>query len=273
MVLDHRYHRLTLARAYLSQAIYPIQWTIDAPFRLADFIQHFTNSHHGLMKENEMLRQQHFLQEGRLQRLMSLEAENIQLHALLQAAPRTGHSLRAAEILQVDDDPFNHRVILNKGDLDGVFVGQPIIDEIGIVGEIIEVLQSTSRALLVTDASHALPVENVRNGVRGIIVGTGAIDNLQLQYVPTTADIQVGDTLVSSGLGGRFPPGYPVAVVSEVSKDAGESFAVIRAMPKAHLDRGRQVLLIQNNMAEPKGTMTSPTTTAVETNSVREENE
>lgn len=247
MVLDHRYHQLDQVRGYLSQAIYPIQWTIDAPFRIKNFICEFAQTHYRLVKENQTIKEQQLMQEGRLQRLFSLEAENKYLRALLQASPKKGDILKGAEIIQVDPDPFNHRIFLNKGKKDGVFIGQPIIDAKGVIGEVIEVFDSNSRALLVTDASHAVPVENLRNGVRGILVGVGALDSLQLQYVPTTADIQVGDILMTSGLGGRFPAGYPVAVVIDVSKDAGESFAVIRAVPKADLDRGRQVLLVQNN--------------------------
>lgn len=252
MVLDHRYHQLDQVRGYLSQTTFPFQWVVDAPFRLTETVREYITSHHALLAENETLRQQQLLQEGHLQRLLALEAENTQLRTLLKASPREGETLSVAEILKVDSDPFIHRIIINKGEQDNVFVGQPIIDASGVMGEIIEVYPFTSRAILLTDTSHAIPVESVRNGVRGIAVGTGAIDSLQLQHVPTTADLKVGDVLVTSGLGGRFPSGYPVGTITDVSKDAGESFAVVRVKPSAYLDRGRQVLLILRKAGEEK---------------------
>lgn len=252
MILDHRYHHLKQLREFLSNAAYPLQWAVHIPVELNQNLQKYFSGHHSLLSENQSLKEKIFEQEGRLQRLLAVEAENHQLRSLLQASPKGGETLSVTEILKVDSDPFHHRILLNKGAREGVYVGQPIIDEQGVVGEIIDVFWLSSRAILVTDASHAIPVENLRNGTRGIAVGTGAIDNLQLQHVPTTADLQVGDVLVTSGLGGRFPAGYPVGKITEISKDAGESFAVVRVKPMAHLDRGRHLLLIQQKIEDQK---------------------
>jgi len=245
MVCDHRYHRLGEIRDTLSLGVYPLQWIVDAPLRFSHKIQGYFQTHRDLMQENEQLREAQLIQSGRLQQFAALEAENTRLRVLLQSSERRSELLMVAEIMQVDKDPFNHRIVLDKGKRDQVIVGQPIIDAQGILGEVMEVHPFTSCAILISDASHAVPVENVRNGVRGILVGTGSIDNLELQYVPTTADIQVGDTLVTSGLGGRYPSGYPVGVIHQIKYDPGESFASVYVKPSAHLDRGHQVLLIK----------------------------
>lgn len=250
MILDHRYHRLDLAREYLSYTVYPLVWMAQAPARFTDQCQHHFASRQKLIVENERLRQEQFLQAARLQKLTALEAENLRLHTLLNASPRIGENLKVAEILQMDADPFSHNILINKGRHHNVTVGQPIVDDHGVMGEIVKVYANTSRAILVTDASHAIPVENVRNGVRGIIVGTGSINALELQYVPTTSDIQEGDVMVTSGMGGRYPPGYPVGTVTKINQDKRESFANIHLRPAAQLERGRQLLLVESQVTE-----------------------
>ena len=246
MVSDYRYHKLDALRNYLSFAVYPIHWIADMPGRMAASIQRYGVTYRQLMQENEQLKQEQFLQNARMQKFMALEAENTRLRALLQSTPRSGESLLAAEIIRVNSDPFVHRVILDKGAMQGVMVGQPVIDAQGIIGEVIEVYPSTSRIILLTDANYGIPVENVRNGVRGIAAGTGAIKSLELQYVPNTVDLTEGDVLVTSGLDGRYPPGYPVGIVSHIEHDPGESFTRVRIAPSAHLERSRHVLLIQS---------------------------
>jgi len=250
MILDHKYHRLDQAREYLSYLTYPLLWSVNAPIRLTTECKCQFASRRQLMAENERLRHQQFLQAAQLQKLTALEAENLRLHTLLNSSPRIGENLKVAEILQMDADPFSHNILINKGREDNVTVGQPIVDEHGIMGEIVKVHAHTSRAILLTDSSHAIPVENVRNGVRGIIVGTGSINALELQYVPTTADIQEGDMMVTSGMGGRYPPGYPVGVVTKINQDKRESFASIRLRPAALLERGRQLLLVEQQVPQ-----------------------
>ena len=190
MVMDHHYHRFDNVKSFLSLVAYPIQWAVDTPVSFTHGIKNYFISHHRLVQENKQLKEQQLLQSGRLQQWVALEAENARLWSLLQSSERREDEHTIAEVLQVDEDPFNHRILLNKGKNNEVVIGQPIIDEDGVMGEIIEVNHHHSVAILITDASHALPVENARNGVRGILSGTGAIDSLSLQHVPTTADIQ-----------------------------------------------------------------------------------
>jgi len=246
MVSDYRYHRLATVRDYMSLAVYPIQWLVDAPVRFSATLQQYTHSYHQLMQENERLRQEQLLQNAHTQKFMALEAENIRLRSLLQSSPRNGEALLVAEIIRVDSDPIIHRVILDKGSQQGVTLGQTVIDADGVIGEVIEVNPWVSRVILLTDTSYGIPVENVRNGIRGIAAGTGAVKNLELQHVSNANDLKTGDTLVTSGLDGRYPPGYPVGVISQIEHDPGESFARIQVTPSAHLERTRQVLLVRS---------------------------
>lgn len=249
MIVDHRYHKLDPVREYLSYAVYPMQWMISAPSRVLAKCNEYLIFHKNLVRENSNLREEQLLQNAKLQKMEALVSENLRLHSLLQSSPRVSEALKVAEIMLVDSDPFSHNIVLNKGRRDLVQIGQPIIDAHGIMGEIVSVNEISSRAILLTDASHAIPVENIRNGVRGVVVGTGSIDSLELHYVPTTADMKIGDKLVTSGLGGRYPPGYPVGTVTEIEQDRSESFANIRVFPAAQLERGRQVLLVSQQQA------------------------
>lgn len=247
MVLDHQYHQFDKVRGVLSYVVYPLQWVVDRPVRLSHSLKEYYQSKQALVLNNEALRQEQLLQSGRLQKLLAIETENERLRALLQQSlKRRQETLTIAEIMQVDADPFAHRILLNKGLQHQVKIGQPIIDAEGVMGEIIEVNDFSSTAILITDASHAIPVEIARNAVRGILVGTGAYDHLTLQYLPKTAEVQVGDVLVTSGLGGRYPAGYPVGIVTKVFEDPSDSFVTVYAAPKARLDRGLQVLLVDS---------------------------
>lgn len=245
MVLDHQYHQFDQVRSILSYAVYPLQWVVDRPVRLSYTLKDYFFHKHHLIIENEKLKEEQLLQNGRLQKLLAFETENERLRALLQQSlTHRQETLAIAEILQVDADPFSHRILIDKGKKHQVHVGQPIIDAEGVMGEIIEVNEIHSTALLITDASHAIPVEIARNAVRGILVGTGSYDHLTLQYLPKTAEVQVGDVVVTSGLGGRYPAGYPVGVVTKIIEDPADSFVTVFVAPKARLDRGRQVLLV-----------------------------
>lgn len=247
MVVDHRYHHLDKLHEYLSLIVYPLQGLVDAPVRLGATLRQYTRSYQQLIAENQRLKEEQLIQKAHMQKYMSLEAENESLRTLLKASPRPGETLLVAEIIQVDSDPFIHRVVINKGSNQGVILGQPVIDATGVVGEVIEVHPNVSRVILLTDASNGIAVENIRNGIRGIVVGRGSIKTLELQHVPNTIDLELGDTLVTSGLDGRYPPGYPVGIISLVEHKPGESFASVQITPSARLERTRQVLLVQRD--------------------------
>jgi rod shape-determining protein MreC len=149
-----------------------------------------------------------------------------------------------AELIGMDPNPFTHRIIINKGERDGVVLGQPVLDARGLMGQVVELMPYTSRVLLLTDTTHSIPVQVNRNGLRAIASGTGNPERLELRHVADTADIKEGDLLVSSGLGQRFPAGYPVATVKEVIHDSGQPFAIVRAVPTAALNRSRYLLLV-----------------------------
>src|SRR5690606_78669 len=191
--------------------------------------------------------------EFRLQRLAALEMENARLRELLDSTARVGSRALVAEILAVDLDPYRQRFDLNRGLVDGVFVGQALLDAQGVVGQVVNVGALTSEAVLITDADHAVPVTVNRNGLRTIAVGTGDSNRLRLPYLTNNSDIEVGDLLVSSGLGGVFPPGYPVARVVEVKQQPGQSRAEVTAEPMSKLDRDREVLLVWTSAEDSPG--------------------
>jgi rod shape-determining protein MreC len=157
-----------------------------------------------------------------------------------------------AELIGVDPIPFTHRILINKGERDGVFLGQPVLDARGLMGQVVELMPYTSRVLLLTDTTHSIPVQVNRNGLRAIASGTGNPERLELRHVADTADIKEGDLLVSSGMGQRFPAGYPVATVNEVIHDSGQPFAIVRAIPTAALNRSRYMLLVFSDRRTPE---------------------
>ena len=242
--VDHRTTLLKPVRYSLAVLMTPIQYVSNAPKRVAEWSSDGVKSKDQLQRENVALSNQVRLLERRVQKLASTVAENKRLKELMSSSEIVDDRVIVAEIVGVDPDPYRHEVIVNKGRSDGLYEGQAVLDADGLMGQIIEVGPVTSRALLISDSTHGLPVHANRNGVRAIAVGSGILDKLRLIHVPDTADLEVGDLLVSSGLGGRFPKGYPVGVVSKVSHDPGQPFAIVEARPTAHLDRSRYVLLV-----------------------------
>jgi len=244
MYVDHREHHLDTMRRAIGAAVYPLQVAVDAPLRFWDWLGDSTTSRNELELELGRLRAERLLASARLQRLSALEAENARLRAMLEARSRVRDQVRVAEIMSVDANPYEHNLVINIGSRDGVYDGQAIVDADGVVGQVIETGLATSRAVLISDTDHALPVEVNRNGLRTIAVGTGEIDRLDLPFLPNNADIRAGDLLVTSGLGGAFPAGYPVAVVASVTRVPQEPFAEVTAKPAAALDQVREVMLI-----------------------------
>jgi rod shape-determining protein MreC len=255
MVGDARFPQHTIhVRNLLGYLITPVQWVVATPLQVVDWADESTTSRSTLLEENERLKHEQLILSQKVQQMVSLRAENNRLRDLLSASEKLDDKVLAAEVIGVDPDPYTHHVIINRGASSGVFKGQPVLDESGLMGQVIEVLPYTSRVILIADSNHAIPVQVSRNGVRAIAVGTGKIDEIELIYVPYTADIQDGDVLVSSGLGQRFPEGYPVAVVNKVTHEPGEAFAIVKATPSGALDRSRHVLLVfsQQHITPPE---------------------
>lgn len=244
MTVDHRQHHLDTLRSGLSVLVYPIQFLIDLPSSTRSWMQESFATRRTLQEENARLHAQHLLLEARLQKFDALEAENLRLRELLDSSFKVSDRVLIAELMSVEMDPYRHQVVLNKGERHNIFVGQPLVDAYGIMGQVLHVTPFTSTAMLITDPAHATPVQVNRNGLRSIAVGTGSLNELSLPHIPNSADIRVGDLLITSGLGGRFPPGYPVAEVIAVTIDPGHPFAQVSARPLSHLDRSREVLLV-----------------------------
>jgi rod shape-determining protein MreC len=241
---DQRYNMLQEVEAKLSVIATPFFWVAVIPSKISDWSDRNFRSRTTLIDDNERLSADVLLLKAQVQRQASLEAENMRLRELLNSSAILSDSVLVAEMIGVSPNPLHQQIIINKGEKEGLYVGQPVIDALGLMGQVIEVGPWQSRVLLITDASHAIPVQVNRNGVRSVAEGVGLFHELILQHVAATTDIKVGDLLVSSGLGRRFPVGYPVATVTEVTIDPGQPFATVKARPRAALDRSRHVLLV-----------------------------
>jgi len=244
MVLDHRQNHLDAVRKAIGAAVYPVQIVVDAPFRLWEWVREGTSTRNDLQLQVSRLQAERLLTNARLQRLTALEAENARLRDLLEARSQVRDEIRVAEIMAVDANPYRHNIVIDIGERQGAYDGQAIVDAAGVIGQIIEAGLTTSQAMLISDPSHSLPVEVNRNGLRTIANGTGEFGRLDLPFITNNADIRPGDLLVTSGLGGAFPAGYPVAVVETVNRIPQEPFADVTARPSAALDQVREVMLI-----------------------------
>lgn len=244
MFLDHQQGHMENVRRALSVAVYPIRVLVDMPSTLFGWTRETISERNRLVAENRSLRMESLRQRARLQQFAALEAENARLRALMSSPAKLADRMQVAEILAVDLDPYRHRIALNRGEQAGVYPGQALLDADGIVGQIIRVSPLGSEAILISDPSHATPVELTRNNLRTVALGVGDVSRMDLPFLPNSADIRVGDMLVSSGLGDAFPYGYPVARVSRVERRPGEPFARVEAKPTAALNQSRQVLLV-----------------------------
>ncbi|WP_372765087.1 rod shape-determining protein MreC [Litorivivens sp.] len=230
--------------SYLASVSLPVYKLTELPSEIGRSLEGLFTGRESLREENARLRAEALVLHAKTQKLASLRAENLRLRELLNSASHKEESVVVAEVVGLAADPAQHVFIVDKGSADGIEEGQAVIDADGLVGQVINVAYNHSRVMMVTDVTHALSVQVNRNGVRAIVEGSGLIDLLELSHVAATTDIKVGDLLVSSGLGGRFPAGYPVARVSEVTIDPGEPFATVRARPLAQLDKAQFVLLV-----------------------------
>jgi rod shape-determining protein MreC len=250
MVVDQRDQHLSRVRSALNLMVYPVRVVVDLPFSAWSSARSTFAARGALIAENEQLRHERLNSEFRLQRLAALEMENARLRELLDSTARVGSRALIAEVLSVDLDPYRQRFNLNRGLVDGVYVGQAVLDARGVVGQVVSVGPLTSEAVLVTDADHAVPVRVNRSQLRTIALGTGDSGRLRLPYLTNNADIEVGDLLVSSGLGGVFPSDYPVGRITDVRRRPDQSFADVVAEPMSALDRDREVLLVWNAAEE-----------------------
>lgn len=246
IVADLRYSGLATARALLDTVLTPVYLIANIPSALDDWQDTNLRSRSRLLDDSDRLQRENLVLRGRSQQLASVQAENTRLRALLNSTALLRDDVLVSEVIGVSPDPVRHQLVLDKGDEADVYTGQALIDAKGLMGQVVEVSATTSRVLLVTDPTHSVPVQVNRNGVRAVAEGVGSLDQLAINHVAATTDIRSGDLLVTSGLGGRFPIGYPVAIVAEVVRNPGEAFARISATPTAALDRARHALLVFN---------------------------
>ncbi|MFK4015354.1 MULTISPECIES: rod shape-determining protein MreC [Cobetia] len=243
MFAEDRFSWMVDVRASMATLVSPVQWVVSLPTEGLSWGALVFADQQKLADENRALREQLLNLSSRVQRMASLSAENSRLRELLNAGQRSDIPYITSQLLTLDADPFSHRMVVDRGEQDGVRIGLPVLDAYGLVGQVISTSAYNSRVLMISDASHAVPVEVNRNGLRFIAQGSGKIDQVDVLHVPDTADIRVGDLLVTSGLALRFPRGLPVARVTEVYHDPGKPFARVSAEPIAQLERSRNFLI------------------------------
>ena len=244
MVLDHKFHQTEALRSALSVLAYPMQALADLPANASSWLSRNTQGRETLQRDNRKLHKENLKLRAKLQLYDALRAENERLRDLLGSSYKIGNRILVAELSSMDLDPFRHQVVIKKGSNSGVYEGQAALDAHAVMGQVIHVTPLSATVLLITDPQHSLPVQVLRNGLRTIATGAGQINQLELPYLPNNADIREGDLLVTSGMGKKFPPGYPVAKVSQVIREPGKAFATVIAEPRARLDRTQEVLLV-----------------------------
>ena len=259
----HGLPQSTSARKWIAWTLQPVTWLSSLPHALDNIGDDF-RSRETLEQENAELKQHELVLQGQLLKMQALEAENQRIRALLSSSTSIEHRVLIAEILQTSQDPYRHQILVNKGSRDGVYQGQALVDAYGVLGQVIQVYDHSAVALLITDPDNGVPVEVNRTGLQTVALGRGDGQSLSLPFLPGNADVHVGDLLVSSGLGGRFPPGYPVGRVRELKHPAGDSFMEAIADPAAHLNRSRQVLLVWSQTNDTEGQPALPVDSHIE---------
>jgi len=258
MIVDQRTHALDSVRSVLGLAVYPIQYIASLPQQIGRGFGSLFAGREQLKEENERLHREVTLMRATQQKFDAVLAENNRLRNLFVAAARVADRALIGELIRVDLDAFTRKLLVNKGGSAGVFIGQPVIDADGIMGQVTTVTPFSATITLITDPGHAVPVQVQRNGLRAILFGTGAAEELDLPNLTATADIREGDLLITSGLGGRFPAGYPVARVIRIVSDPNESFLAIAAEPVARLNHSKEVLLIWSGDADTSAAAENP---------------
>jgi rod shape-determining protein MreC len=244
IVVDHKFDGFGSTKVYLNSLVSPLQYLANLPGVVLNWSTTRLASHQRLLQENAALVRNGFLMNEKLQRFELLKIENDRLRTLLGSPVQQDVHKMIAELMAVDNNPYSHQIVINKGAINGVFEGQSVLDDKGIVGQIMQVGSTNSRVVLIADVTHAIPVRVARNNIRAIASGSGQFDELILEHVAHSADIRVGDLLISSGLGNVFPEGYPVARILSILRDESRPFAQVRATPIAQLDRLKYLLLL-----------------------------
>ena len=244
IIVDKRYDHLGKIRRLLSVVAYPVQVAVASPFEGWNWFRDSVTTRDALRSDKAKLEAELRVAQFRLQRFEALEAETQRLRALRDNTAGSTDRFVVGDVMNVDLDAFRERVLVDKGAGDGIYVGQAVLDSGGVFGQVARVGQLTSEVILVSDAAHAIPVQINRNGLRTVAVGTGDTNRLKLPYLPTSADVVAGDLLVTSGLGGGFPAGYPVGTVAEVKRDPAQSLADVDVKPAAALDRSKELLFV-----------------------------
>lgn len=244
MVTDHKYRHLEVFRSGISTMVYPVQYTASLVVELPRRVVTALAPRQALLEENARLREEQLSLHSRLQQVAALEDENRRLRALLDAPVALHERVQVAELISVELEPFRKKALINKGQTHGVFAGQPLVNAGGIMGQIMHVSLLSSTVLLLTDQAHSIPVLLNRNGLRAVASGLGEDNVLTLEHIPLSADIREGDLVVSSGLGRKFPRGYPVGAVASIRRAPGELFASVRLTPSAKIGMTREALLL-----------------------------
>ena len=245
MMMDQRGHYVPRIRSALELAFEPVFHLVGWPGEALQSLKRHTRAREELITENQQLLQRLAKMSGSVQSLAALGQENQRLRDLLEATQGRAYRFQFAEMIRVDLDPFSHKIWIDRGVGDGVVIGQAVIDGLGIVGQVEDVHRHFSTVRLISDPDHALPVQINRTGLRTVAYGSGQTSHLLMPNVPLQADVSPGDMIVTSGLGDRFPPGFPVGEVERVERDSGGTFATVYMRPFAALDRGREILLIE----------------------------
>ena len=250
IIVDKRYDQLGHIRRWLSVVAYPVQVAVASPFEGWDWFRNSVTTRDALRVQNAQLEAELRMAQFRLQRYEALETETQRLRGLRNSTEGVASRFIIGDIMDVQLDAYRERVLVDKGARDGVFVGQAVLDAGGVFGQVARVGQLTSEVILLSDAAHAIPVQVNRTGLRTIAVGTGDTGRLKLPYLSTSSDVVAGDLLITSGLGGGFPAGYPVATVIDVKRDPAASLADVDARPAAALDRSRELLFVWSKSAQ-----------------------
>lgn len=253
MLIESRWAQFAGIRRYLDTVLTPLYYVANRPWRLVEDCSAYFMTHSQLQSDNQALRQVLLLQQSDLLFLEQLQQENSRLRQLLDTPIRQPQRKMIARLLAAEFNPNSHQILLDKGSLQGVYQGQPVINDKGVVGQVVAVNRGSSRVLLISDMAHAIPVRIARTGHLTIAQGTGELSSLQLALLPLSTDIRPGDQLVTSGLDGRFPEGYPVAAISTVTIDQQRAQILVKTRTTAALEQLHSVLLLWPESAERSG--------------------